>query len=74
MKNMIAKMRPARPTKPAAIPPTTIDVLVPPVPVAVGDALGVVNDAVLLGKGRKLVSVNRGTLLDGKNTGVTGCR
>lgn len=70
MKNKIAKITPAIPTKPAAMPPTTIDVLVPPVPVEV--ALGVAEVVVLLGRGRKLVSVMVGTLLDGRTMGVMG--
>jgi hypothetical protein len=63
-------MRPATPTKPAAIAPTTMDVLVPPVV----DGLGVAEDAILLVRGRRLVSVIGGTLLEGRTTGMMVCR
>jgi len=61
-------MRPARPTKLAAIQPTTTDVLVPPE--EVGVALGVAEDAMLLVAGTILDSENVGTLLVGISTGV----
>ena len=66
-KNKIAKMRPARPTKPAAIPPTKRDVLVLPVAVVVG--LGVAEVA-LIERGGAIVLVYAGTLLVGRNTGT----
>jgi hypothetical protein len=71
-KNIIAEMRPARPTKLAAIQPTTTDVLVPPE--EVGVALGVAEDAMLLVAGTILDSENVGTLLVGISTGVIDCK
>jgi len=70
---MVTTIRPATPTKPAAIAPTTIDVLVPPVADGVG--VGVAEDAtLLLVRGRKLVLVNAGsTLLVGIIKGAKDC-
>lgn len=66
---MNAKMRPASPTKPAAIPPTTTDVLVPPV--VAGAELGVAEVAMLLVVGILSDSVNvEGILVVGRSTGV----
>lgn len=68
-------MRPARPTKPAAIPPTTTDVLVPPdgeaVALGVAETVGIVK---LLATGRVKESVNTGTLLVGTTTGEKGIK
>jgi hypothetical protein len=72
IKNMNAKMRPASPTKPAAIPPTTTDVLVPPV--VAGAELGVAEVAMLLVVGVMSDSVNvEGILVVGRSTGAMDC-
>lgn len=70
-KNIVAKIRPASPTKPAAIPPTTAEVLVLLVGAAV--ELAVAED-VLLDKCVWVYCVTRATEVMGDEMGVTGCR
>jgi len=65
---MNAKIRPATPTRPAAIPPTTTDVLEPPV--VAGAELGVAEVAMLLVVGVMSDSVNEAILVVGRSTGA----